>query len=71
MKRTGILRRIEHNAWPPKYTEILQDPPSGVTLETVSVFFIVLLTGVVTSVFVLVVELGLQKLGQTFQWLRF
>jgi hypothetical protein len=71
IKRTGIMTRIEDTVWPPKYKEIVEDPPTSVTFETVTIFFIVLLTGVATSVFVLVVEFGLQKLGQSFQWLPF
>jgi hypothetical protein len=66
MKRTGILTRIEGNAWPPKYSEILEDPPSSVTLETVTVFFVILLAGVMTSVFVLAVEFGIRILRQSY-----
>jgi hypothetical protein len=62
LKRTGILTRIEDKAWPPKYSEILQEPPSSVTLETVSVFFFILLTGLMASVFILAVEFGVKIL---------
>jgi hypothetical protein len=64
MKRTGILKRTEENAWPPQYIEALEEPPSSVTLATVTVFFVVLLVGVLTSVLLLVIESGLRKLGQ-------
>lgn len=63
IKRTGILTRIEDNAWPQKYSEILEEPPSSVTLETVTVFFVILLTGVIASVFVLAVEFGIRILS--------
>jgi hypothetical protein len=68
MKRTGILTRIEDKAWPPKYIEILQEPPSSVTLETVSVFFVILLAGIMASVFVLAAEFGVRSLGQSYHW---
>jgi hypothetical protein len=64
MKRTGILKRIQENTWPPQYIEVRQETPSGVTLETATIFFVVLLSGVTTSVLLLVIESGLRKLGQ-------
>ncbi|XP_023716990.1 glutamate receptor ionotropic, kainate 2 [Cryptotermes secundus] len=66
IKRTGILTRIEANAWPPKYSEILEEPPSSVNLGTVTVFFVILLMAVIASVFVLAVEFGIRILGQSY-----
>jgi hypothetical protein len=64
------MTRIEEKEWPQGYLEILENPPSSVTLETVMILFIILLTGIVTSVLVLSFEFGLQKLGQLFQRLN-
>ena len=64
IKRTGILKRIEEKTWPPQYTEVLKEPPSGVTLATATILSVVLLSGVITSVLLLVIESGLRELGQ-------
>ncbi|XP_069696128.1 probable glutamate receptor [Periplaneta americana] len=65
IKRAGILTRIEENAWPPKYVEIIEDPPSSVPLETVMIFFVVLVTGISVSILILLIEFLLTKLTQS------
>ncbi|XP_069696058.1 glutamate receptor U1-like [Periplaneta americana] len=56
IKETGIVKRITEIVWPPKYEEITEEPPSSVTLQTVTVFFILLLSGIGMCVLIFVVE---------------
>ncbi|PSN40519.1 Ionotropic receptor 160 [Blattella germanica] len=61
IRRSGILDRIERSSWPPKYEEILLDPPSSVSLETVTIFLIVLAIGILSAVAVLFLEIAAYK----------
>jgi hypothetical protein len=61
MRRTGILRRIDLNFWKPRLEEGLLDPPTGVTLETVTAYLVLLAAGISISVLALVVEIGHRK----------
>ena len=61
MRKAGILQRIDNNYWLRKPEEILQDPPVSVTLETVSVCFVLLAAGILISAVLLTVELRCRK----------
>jgi hypothetical protein len=61
MRKAGILQRIDNNYWLRKPEEILQDRPVSVTLETVSVYFVLLVAGILISAVFLIVEIRRRK----------
>jgi len=60
-RKAGILQRIDNNYWLRKKEEILQDSPVSVTLETVSVYFVLLAAGILISAVFLTVEIRRRK----------
>jgi hypothetical protein len=60
-RKAGILQRIDNNYWRGKPEEILLDPPVSVTLETVSVYFVLLAAGMLISAVLLTVEIRCRK----------
>jgi hypothetical protein len=61
MRRAGILQRIDSNYRPRELEEIIHDPPTSVTFGRVSVYFVLLAAGILTSAVLLTVEISCRK----------
>lgn len=61
MRKAGIMQRIDNYYWLRESKEILQDPPTSVTFETVSVYFALLAAGIFISAVLLSMEIRCRK----------
>jgi hypothetical protein len=62
MREAGTLARLTEFLWPREHEEALEQEPSGVTVERVAIFFVLLTVGVSACSVVFVTEVSIRML---------
>jgi hypothetical protein len=62
MKRAGILNALERKHYPRRMEDLLSEPPAGMTLKRVQVFFVCLGTGYLLAVLLFILETRVHRM---------
>jgi hypothetical protein len=64
MRRAGILNALERKYYPKRMNDVLSEQTSSVTLNRVRIFFVLLGTGFLLAIFLLLLEIGVNRMAR-------